>query len=209
MRPPAVACVSWVAGRHSGWSQTLRLWQCRQRRSSLRMRLSRWWLTRNQQRPPVGMTPTQRTAWRMRQTCTRCDRLCMDPSGWMHHASGCQKKRRSTVSGASGCQKKAQKHCVRSTGLACADWVLGPLASPPSRACSTHTFTACAWCPACAQAVKLLDFVARGTRRSRLWLVKLVGQVTSDKAVADAVADRQGLARSSMRDFVPAWGLTR
>jgi hypothetical protein len=59
------------------------------------------------------------------------------------------------------------------------------------------------------QAINLLDFVSRGTKRSRLWLVKLVGQVTADKAVADAVADRQGLARTCMREFVPAWSLNR
>jgi hypothetical protein len=54
-----------------------------------------------------------------------------------------------------------------------------------------------------------LDYVPRGSKRSRLWLVKVLGQITADKAVADAVADRQGVPRSSMRDFVPTWASTR
>lgn len=57
--------------------------------------------------------------------------------------------------------------------------------------------------------VDLLEYVSRGSKRSRLWLVKVLGQVTADKAVADAVADRQGVGRSSWKDFVPTWGLTR
>ena len=59
------------------------------------------------------------------------------------------------------------------------------------------------------QVADLLEYAARGSRRSRLWLVKVLGQVTADKAVADAVADRQGIQRSSWKEFVPAWGLTR
>jgi hypothetical protein len=57
--------------------------------------------------------------------------------------------------------------------------------------------------------VDLIDYVSRGSKRSRLWLVKVLGQITADKAVADAVADRQGVGRSNWKDFVPTWGLTR
>jgi hypothetical protein len=59
------------------------------------------------------------------------------------------------------------------------------------------------------QAINLLEYVSRGTRRSRLWVVKVLGQVTADKAVADTVADRQGIGRSSMKDFVSTWSLNR
>lgn len=63
--------------------------------------------------------------------------------------------------------------------------------------------------PKVSQVVDLLECVSRGSKRSRLWLVKVLGQITADKAVADAVADRQGVRRSSWKDFVPTWGLTR
>ena len=63
-------------------------------------------------------------------------------------------------------------------------------------------------CPA-LQSVDLLDYVGCGVKRSRLWLVKLLGQITADKAVADAVADRQGVGRNSMKEFIPTWSLTR
>lgn len=79
----------------------------------------------------------------------------------------------------------------------------------PSSGADTDTEDSLEDAPDVPKAVNLLDFVSRGTKRSRLWLVKLVGQVTADKAVVDAVADRQGLARTAMRDFVPAWSLNR
>lgn len=60
-----------------------------------------------------------------------------------------------------------------------------------------------------AQVVDLLPLVRLGHKRSKMWLLKLLGQVTADKAVADAVADRQGLTRSSLKDFMVAWSLNR
>jgi hypothetical protein len=74
---------------------------------------------------------------------------------------------------------------------------------------STHPYILLLLCRSVSQAVDLIDYVSRGSKRSRLWLVKVLGQITADKAVADAVADRQGVRRSSWKDFVPTWGLTR
>lgn len=61
-----------------------------------------------------------------------------------------------------------------------------------------------------AQAITLLEHAAAGHKRSKLWVVKLLGQLAADKAVADAVADRQGLARASLQDFLTnTWALNR
>jgi hypothetical protein len=59
------------------------------------------------------------------------------------------------------------------------------------------------------QALDLLAYAKRGQARSKLWLVKVIGQQYADKAVADAVADRAGQQRSSMPDFIFTWHLNR
>lgn len=63
--------------------------------------------------------------------------------------------------------------------------------------------------PLVVQAISLLEYAAAGHRRSQLWLVKLLGQIIADKALADAAADRQGASRASMTDFLPVWSLNR
>lgn len=87
-----------------------------------------------------------------------------------------------------------------------------PSQVPARRACNPHTLSLLLCCRRrCVawQVADLLEYAAQGSRRSRLWLVKVLGQITADKAVADAVADRQGIQRSCWKEFVPAWGLTR
>jgi hypothetical protein len=59
------------------------------------------------------------------------------------------------------------------------------------------------------QALDLLAYAKRGTARSNLWLIKVIGQLYADKAVAAAVADRTGQHRSSMPDFIFTWHLNR
>jgi hypothetical protein len=60
-----------------------------------------------------------------------------------------------------------------------------------------------------AQALDLLAYAKRCHPRSKLWLVKVIGQLYADKAVADAVADRAGQQRSGMPDFIFTWHLNR
>ncbi|WIA21417.1 hypothetical protein OEZ85_000631 [Tetradesmus obliquus] len=59
------------------------------------------------------------------------------------------------------------------------------------------------------KALDLLAYARRGQPRSKLWLVKVIGQLYADKAVADAVADRAGQQRSAMQDFIFTWHLNR
>lgn len=59
------------------------------------------------------------------------------------------------------------------------------------------------------QPLDLLRYARRGHQRSKLWLVKVIGQLYADKAVADSVADRAGQPRSTMPEFIFTWHLNR
>eukprot|EP00775_Hariotina_reticulata_P007415 gene7415-7624_t len=59
------------------------------------------------------------------------------------------------------------------------------------------------------KSLDLLRLGRKGHVRSRLWVVKVIGQVYADKAVADAAADRQGQQRSSLTDFIISWHWNR
>lgn len=54
-----------------------------------------------------------------------------------------------------------------------------------------------------------MKYVSRGQVRSRLWVVKVIGQLYADKAVADAAADAQGQQRSGIAAFTVKWHLNR
>lgn len=57
--------------------------------------------------------------------------------------------------------------------------------------------------------IDLLKYVKRGEVRSKLWVVKVIGQLYADKAVADAAADGQGQQRSGVAEFIVKWHLNR
>jgi hypothetical protein len=59
------------------------------------------------------------------------------------------------------------------------------------------------------KSIDLLRLARKGRVRSWLWVVKVVGQVYADKAVADAAADRQGQPRASLTDFIISWHWNR
>lgn len=55
----------------------------------------------------------------------------------------------------------------------------------------------------------LLKYAKRGQVRSQSWVVKVVGQLCADKAVADAAADAQGQGRGGMAEFIMNWHMNR